>query len=159
MASPILGISLGTRHNGLAVVQGKQLEAAQVHSFNARWSKSKLNAILSLYDRYVREYHIHKMIVKIPKASHLSLAIKQIIRAIDMYVKQQGCLVEYTTITKIKSSELKIKNKRDLRKIVVELYPMLIYEMQKEIKNQQPYYTKIFEATIAAHIESVRQHK
>lgn len=147
----ILGISLGTRTNGIAIINGKELEVAHVHAFNERWSKVKLAAIMAVYDRYVREHAVRSIVVKIPKSSHLSLAIKQLIRAIDAYIKKQGCLVEYTTITKIKAKEPGVKNKRELWNLVVERYPMLIHEMRREVKNRQPYYTKLFEAVIVAH--------
>lgn len=148
----LLGISIGTRSNGIAVLNGNELEAAQVHSLNERWSKGKIVAIIAIYDKYTRKYSIDKIIVKSPKSSHFTLALKQLIKAIDAYVKQQGCLVEYTTIEKIKAAEPTIKNRRHIREFVVAKYPELIHEMRKDIKNKQPYYMKLFEATIVADI-------
>lgn len=148
----VLGISIGTRSNGVAVLNGSELEAAQVHSLNERWSKGKIAAIIAIYDKYTRKYNIDKIVVKAPKSSHFTLALKQLIKAIDEYVKQQGCLVEYTTIEKIKTAEPTIKNRRHIREFVVTKYPELIHEMRKDIKNKQPYYMKLFEATIVADI-------
>jgi RNase H-fold protein (predicted Holliday junction resolvase) len=147
----ILGISIGTRRNGVAVIRQESLEAAQVHTLNDRWSGHKLAAIMSLYAKYVREYNVRVIIIKTPKPSHWSLAIKQLLRAIDAYIKKQGCLVEYTTIDKMKAKEPAIRNKRDLRRMVVELYPILIHELNRDLKVKQPYYAKLFESVMAAH--------
>ncbi|MGV8130597.1 MAG: hypothetical protein ACP5N7_00675 [Candidatus Pacearchaeota archaeon] len=150
----VLGISIGTRSNGTAVLNGAELEAAQIHSFNERWSKGKIAAIIAIFDRYTQKHAIEKIVVKTPKSSHYTLALKQLIKAIDTYVKSQGCMLEYTTIEHIKAAEPAIKTRRHIREFVVAKYPELIHEMRKDIKNKQPYYMKLFEATIVADIST-----
>jgi hypothetical protein len=148
----VLGISIGTRRNGIAVIKKEQLEIAQIHSLNERWSKSKIAAIVSQYDKYVRQFEVSKIIIKVPKPSHFSLALKQLLKAVDTYVKKQGCLVQYITIKDIKTAQPSIRVRRDLRTFVVDKYPVLIHEMNKDIKNRQPYYMKLFEAVVIADI-------
>lgn len=146
----ILGVSVGTRRNGIAVIKDDELHAAQVHTLNDRWSNHKCAALIALYHKYVRDYRVRLVIVKTPKPSHFTLALKQLIRALDAYVKKQGCLVEYTTIQQMKAQEPAIKNKRELGQVVAERYPILVHEFHRELKLKQPYYTKLFEAVMAA---------
>lgn len=145
----VLGISIGTRRNGVAILDGI-LKEAQVHSFNERWSKEKGKVIIGMFQKYVEHYRATHIIVKVPKASHFSLALKQLIGSLDKYCKSKGCLVEYVDITAIKQMEPCIVNKLTLRQIVVDRYPELTLELNREIKNKQPYYIKVFEAVIVS---------
>ncbi len=154
---PVLGISIGTRRNGVAVIRGSELESAQIHSICGKWSSKKREAFIGVFRRYVSRYCIDTIVIKIPKQSHFTLALKQLIRAVDEYVKKQGCLIEYTTIENIKHAEPSIKNRNHLREFVVSRYPELAHEKNRDIRNKQPYYMKLFEATIVAHIESMRK--
>lgn len=150
----VLGVSIGTRRNGVAVISGTELEVAHIHSICGRWSNKKAVAFLNLYKRYVKRYRITTVIIKIPKPSHFTLALKQLIRLIDQYVKSQGCLIEYMTIEQIKEQEPFIKNRTHLRERVVERFPELLHEKHKDIQNKQPYYMRLFEAVLVADIQS-----
>lgn len=101
---PTIGISIGTRRNGIAVIKNRKLRTAQVHTLNERWSKHKLAAFISLYDRYIQQYNVSVVVVKSPKSSHFTLAIKELLKALDSYAKKQGCRIKYTTITQISKS-------------------------------------------------------
>lgn len=98
----VLGISFGTRRNGVAVLSGTELFAAQVHSICGKWSPKKRDAFIGIFRRYIRHYQISKVIIKVPKKFHFTLGLKQLIAALDSYVKSQGCLIAYTTIEQIK---------------------------------------------------------
>lgn len=152
----VMGISIGTRLNGIAVIAGNEFEAAQMFSICGRWSPKKIDGFLRVYKRYIRRHRVSIVVIKIPKPSHFTLALKQLIRAVDTYVKKQGCLIEYTTIEQIKKAEPSIKNRNDVREFVVATYPELLLTKHKDIQNKQPYYMKLFEATIVAHIENMR---
>ncbi|SJZ77790.1 hypothetical protein SAMN04488132_104227 [Sediminibacterium ginsengisoli] len=152
----VLGISIGTRRNGFAVIADNVLEVAHVRSRRDRWSPKKLQSLLTLYTRYIRRHHITNIVVKTPKHSHFTAALKQLIKALETYAKERGCLVQLTTIEHIKSQEPSIKNRNHLREFVVATYPKLVDKKDKDIKNRQPYYMKMFEATIVAHLESSR---
>lgn len=145
----VLGISIGTRRNGVAILDGI-LKEAQVHSFNERWSREKGDVIIGTFQWYIEHYGATHVIVKVPKASHFSLALKQLIGSLDKYCNSRGCLVEYVDIKAIKQLEPYIVNKQTLRQIVVDRYPELTLELNKEIKNKQPYYIKVFEAVIVS---------
>jgi hypothetical protein len=149
---PILGISIGTRRNGIAVIDTGELKEAQIHTFNERWSKWKLAAIVSIFRRYMQQYNIEQVIIKSPKQSHYSLALKHLIAAVDAYVKSKGCLVEYMDFSQIKQHEPDIRNKLHLRELVVSRYPVLKREFIKDSRNRQPYYVKLFEAVVVADI-------
>ena len=155
----VLGISIGTRRNGIAVIRAGQLEAAKMHSLVDRWSPHKSKAILATYDKYVQRYSVRTIVVKTPKASHFTLAIKQLIRELNAYVLKQGCLIEYKTIEHIKAAEPSIKNRNKIFHLVVEKYPLLSRELRMETKNKHPYYyMKMFEAVIVAHLH-IRDHE
>jgi hypothetical protein len=109
-----------------------------------------------MYARYIVRYQISFVVVKIPKASHFTLAVKQLLTALEAYVQKQGCMISYTTIEDIKRKEPSIKNKEQLREFVVNTYPELLRIKRKDINNKQPYYMKLFEATMVAHIETIR---
>jgi hypothetical protein len=152
----VLGISISTRRNGIAVVEGNELKAALIRSRCERWSPQKIHYFIRIYKRYIRLYGVTTVVIKIPRPSHFSLALKQLIQAVDEYVKKQGCLIAYTTIEEIKQRVPSIKNRNELRKFAVSQYPELINELNKDRRNRQPYYMRMFEATIIAHIESNR---
>lgn len=107
-----------------------------------------------MYKRYVKRYRITTVVIKIPKPSHFTLALKQLIRLVDQYIKSQGCLVEYITIEQIKQHDPSIKNRTHLRERVVERFPELLHEKHKDIQNKQPYYMRLFEAVLVADIQS-----
>lgn len=154
---PILGVSIGTRRNGVAVIGNGELKEAQIHSFNERWSKRKIAAIVAIFEKYIHQYNIRTIVIKPPKKSHYSLAIKHLLTAIDAYVKSKGCLVDYMNITQIKQHEPAIRNKTQMREIVVQKYPLLKREFLKDIRNRQPYYVKLFEAATIADIVDRRR--
>jgi hypothetical protein len=147
----ILGISIGTRRNGIAVLRERKLEQAHVHTFNERWSTPKCVAILALYKKYLCDHDIAHVVVKIPKPSHFSLAIKQLIKGLNEYVSNHGCLIEYRTLEDIKRADPSITNRTTLRTKAVQHYPILAHELRKDSNNKHPYYNKLFEAVIAAH--------
>jgi hypothetical protein len=149
---PILGISIGTRRNGIAIIVTGELKEAQIHTFNERWSKWKLAAIVAIFARYIQQYHIEQVVIKPPKYSHYSLSLKHLLKAVDAYVKSKGCLVEYMNLPQIKQHEPEIRTKLHLRELVVSRYPILKQEFIKDSRNRQPYYVKLFEAVMVADI-------
>ena len=67
-------------------------------------------------------------------------------------------MVDYTTKREIKKI-VHVKNTKAIRALAVELFPELSGEFAKSKRNKQPYYKKLFEAAVTAHIWAKRFQK
>lgn len=152
METSTLGISLGTKQSGVAVLSTKELHSSKVHSFHGRWSEEKICSIIRMIEKYLTEYYIGRIVIKMPRPSYQSEAIQQLLDRITDRASVDNCTVHYITINDIKTREPQIKTRRDLRLMVVGRYPELTTAMRKDEKNKYHYYTKLFESILAAEI-------
>jgi hypothetical protein len=106
-------------------------------SIVGKWSPAKIDKFIRVYKRYIRRYSVSLVIINVQKSSHFSLALKQLIRVVEEYLKKQGCRIEYLTIEQIKQYEPSIKNRNDLREYVVSEYPDLLHKKLKDVRNRQ----------------------
>lgn len=147
----ILGISLGTRLVGLAVVHDGELIDFRVRKFTDAWSNDKRVDMLRAIEQPIKHYGIKKIVVKVPKPHHCSQSINDLSDGIIALGERHNIRVTVCTISTIlrKDKERTLKNKRLLIQSIVDKYSghtRLAKLYAKEQKNHAPYYVKLFEA-------------
>ncbi|MBW4891135.1 hypothetical protein KXQ82_15525 [Mucilaginibacter sp. HMF5004] len=147
----ILGISIGTRTSGIAILSNRSLVSWDTLSFKDSWSQQKGSYIISKYERYMKEHNVTMVVLKIPRISHHTDAIIDLINKIGSII-YPGCMVEYKTQAEIKAAIPEIKNSRDLMNHTATLYPILERHKHRELQNKNSYHDKMFEAVLVAHL-------
>lgn len=153
-SAKVLGVSLGTRLIGIAILNGKRLDDWQVKSFRALWSEKKLAAIADMIERYVVDFKITHLAIKVPTPNTDSPAVRQIISAIESIAKENGIEYKHRTMRQLKLALIGTceSNKLALTDFILQKYPELEteYLRQKDIK--MVYHSKVFEAVAAADV-------
>jgi RNase H-fold protein (predicted Holliday junction resolvase) len=148
----ILGISIGTRTSGIAVVRKGKLIAWDVISFRDEWTESKAEKITSRFESILTLHSVKYVVLKIPRPSHHSEAIVELLEKVKALFEYHGCMVEHKTQAEIKRTLPQISNKKDLMVFITNLYPSLSPERSQEMTNKHSYHNKMFEAVLVAHI-------
>jgi RNase H-fold protein (predicted Holliday junction resolvase) len=148
----ILGISVGTRSSGIAVLEGGKLTAWNTLSFKDGWSESKGDQIVGKYEKYLKAHKATVLVLKVPRISHHTEAILSLLAKIQDFVNRQGCMVQVTDQTAIKTAIPEIKNGKDLISHTAGLYPALAHEQSRELANRNKYHGRMFEAVLVAHL-------
>jgi len=123
-----------------------------MHSFHERWSHEKLEYMLKKYDRYITQYRIRHVVIKIPPATHHSKALLTLLKKLSELVQYRGCMVACQTKADIKGMVPEVTNTETLMEYVTKQYPILLPEQAQERVSQRPYHIKMFEAVLAAHV-------
>ena len=148
----ILGISTNTRLLGLAIIKQGGLVDYSIHLHKSSWSPSKANMIVTSLEPCVRQYCITSVVLSIPHAHHQTEAFRQLISCIRQYFAAQKIPVYTETIQALHTlypKEQK-KTKKALMQVLTLKYPQLTYSYQKEMRNKNKYYIKLFEAVAVA---------
>jgi len=148
----ILGISIGTRSSGIAILHNGKLVAWNTLSFRNVWTEKKADKIVSRYDAYLKKHKVTTVVLKIPPLSHQTDAILNLLQRIRELVTYHGCMVEYKTKEEVKKAIPEIRNTRQLISHASNLYPVLLPESMQELSNRHSYHHKMFEAVIVAHM-------
>jgi len=148
----IIGISVGTRTSGIAIVTNKGLISWHTLSFKDKWSEKKGAYIMGRYEKYLKKHNATIVVLKIPRMSHHTEAILSLLDKIQSVINQHGCMVVYKTQAEFKTAIPHIKNSRDLMVHTATLYPVLLPEQIKELSIKNSYHEKMFEAVIIAHL-------
>lgn len=145
-----MGISLGNRTTGIAVVHNKEL--LEYRTLTARGGKEDTRGAVAVH--YIRQYKIPTVVLKVPPASHLTEQLKAILRSLLKLVEYHGCMVRHTDTESIKRAVPGIANKRDLIAFAAGNYAELLPLQDKELSNGKKYHEKMFEAVVIAHLHA-----
>jgi hypothetical protein len=148
----VLGISIGTRVTGIAIINNTELIAWQSHTFPAQWSKAKMDQIITRYEKYIRTHKVTMVVIKIPRLSHHNKALQNLLSKLRSLIAFHGCLMDYTTLNEIKATLPQIQNASDIQDHTLNQYPVLLPEYSRERVNKKPYHHKMFEAVLIAHL-------
>ncbi len=93
------------------------------------------------------------MVVKVFHESKISIGLKQLIESFKELARRKRCKYYTCTISDLKElyDAYDVRNKSDLMHAVVAKHPELAHARDKELKNRNRYYTKMFEAVACAH--------
>jgi Holliday junction resolvasome RuvABC endonuclease subunit len=156
----ILGISPGTRSIGLVVYRNGTLSEWRVKTFKGSWSKIKLKDILYDLKCYITEQEITILAIKRPDALRSSAGVQQIVSEIIILAKRNNIKVFLYSLKELKEHLSKEKNltKAQMIQLAASANAELHHEYNKEQRNRNSYYIKMFEAVIAVRTTLV-QHK
>lgn len=149
----VLGISLGTRKLGIAVVQGDRVPYFASKAFFGAWSEKKPQRIIALIDRYVSKFQINHIAIKTPRVTVESPKLSALQAIIEQWVIEKGIEIQTYTVTECKQALglHKRANKEKCMKLLVEQFPPLQSKYEQEMKNKTAHYEKLFEAIAVAH--------
>jgi hypothetical protein len=147
-----LGISTNTRLLGLAIIKQDVLLDYSIHLHKSPWSPSKANEIITSLEPCVRKYCIKNVVLSMPHEYHQTEAFKYLASRIKLYFKQKN--IPFHTQTQealycLCSPEEK-KTKKAIMIALTLQFPQLTYCCQKELRNKNRYYNKVFEAVAVA---------
>ena len=148
----ILGISIGTRTSGIAILNDGQLRAWNTLSFKDTWSERKGQHIIGKYEKYLKQHNVTVVVLKVPRLSHHTDAILTLLKKLESIIGYHGCMVEYKTQADIKTAIPEIKNWKDVVEHTTALYPQLLNQKTRELSNRNNYHDKMFEAVLVAHL-------
>jgi hypothetical protein len=152
MAMVILGISIGTKRTGIAVIKNGSLVRWDTHTLRGKWSEKKIASIIARCENHFKTLNVSVIVIKAPPFTHHSDNIMQLLKSLYAFIEYKGCLVDYKTKEDIKKIVPIIKNTHDLVTFAVTLYPQLQPEQAQEQANKNHYYVKMFEAVVVAHL-------
>ena len=148
----VLGISIGTRSTGVAVLSKEGLVEARTLSFKKSWSEQKAEHIVFKYKRYVLMHSVTVASIKLPPKTHRTSAILSILKKLVGMLEYHGCMVEYKTNKEVKQAIPRIRNATDLMAYTATRYPELLPNIERELVNRNKYHYRMFEAVLVAHL-------
>jgi len=143
-----MGISTNTRLLGLAIIVNGELEVYKVQLHKSSWSLSKANQIITSLEACVRLYSIKQVILSIPPAHCQTKEFLYLIERFTQFFTQQNIQVicEPSSALHVFIKEHKRKTKKKLMRALAEKFKELHVEYEKEMRNKNKYYIKLFEA-------------
>ena len=150
--SRVLGISLGTGKLGVAVMESYSIFDCQMKCFTGEWSPKKLQAIVSVIERYVVDHKIKHIAVKIPTVAVPAPAIAELLEEIKKLTQAKNMILHTYSIAQLKRAWAGSQkmNKKQLMECVLKKYPELQQEYAREMRSKLKYYEKVFEAVSIA---------
>jgi hypothetical protein len=148
-----IGLSIGTRSIGVAIIQRHELRSYKVLVFKKPWSKQKLRIILQQLRRILTLPGCF-VGIKVPPPAYRSRQLKQLLTAVALQLNKQSAQYKLFTIDDLKAHCFphQKSNKRALLQCIGKKYPQLYLKYERETQNRHAHYTKLFEATIAAEL-------
>ncbi len=147
-----LGISTNTRLLGLAIIKQGGLVDYSIHLHKSSWSPSKVTAIITSLEPCVRQYCIKNVVLSSPHAYHQTNEFKQLISAIQAYFEAKN--IPFSSLSTQAVYSLcppdQKKTKKVLMTVLTDQFPQLSYCYQRELRNKNKYYIKVFEAVAVA---------
>ena len=144
----IIGINPGTRHLGIAIFLDSDLRDWRVKSFKEKWSKEKMEKIRKTILSIINQYEPNILAIKKLHPSRRSENLKYLVARIKEFAKRRGLKVYQYSIKELEKFFLpdEKKNKKNLVKKLTSEYSELFHEFNREKKNKNPYYLRMFEA-------------
>jgi hypothetical protein len=149
--SPVLGISLGTRILGVAVVKGKELRLWQTKRWRNKWSPEKLQALLAYVDTTMGRYGITAIGIKVPPRGHFSHGLIELVSELSKMAAVRHLPVKTYRIQELKRlcSERSL-NRDGMMRCIIGRFDFLQSQYLKEHSSKHSYHVKMFEAILAA---------
>ena len=151
-ADTILGIDPGTRFIGIAILRGGLLVHWQVQNFQGKWSEDKLVRIQKAILKHIERNNVTRIAIKIPDKLPNTKAFHQVLGSINIIAGERCNRIPYFTLKELKKAYTGYAkcSLKTYHEQVVKKYSELWLEYQKEQRNEEGYYFKIFEAVAAA---------
>jgi Holliday junction resolvasome RuvABC endonuclease subunit len=148
MALKILSINPGTRYLSIAIFIDSRLLNWEIKVIKGKWSREKLEKIKGILNEIFETYQPNFLVIKRLHPKRCSFNLKMLLSKIKEFARKKRIKVFQYSIKEIEkffSPEERI-NKKELAEILISRYPELTHELEKEKRNKNPYYFRIFEA-------------
>lgn len=145
----VLGISLGSRTTGIAIIKDNELLVARSLTLRNKQTDNHMDTL----GNYILQYKILVVVIKLPPITHITNRLKELLHQCIALFQYHGCMVEYKESAEIKMHMPELKNKLHIINYATAQYTDLLPYQSKELANKQKYHIKMFEAVIIAHIK------
>lgn len=137
-------------------MENRNLIDWKVKTFKGSWNSSKMKDIVFTFQEYIQEHKVSNVVLKKPDVLRTSSGLEQLISEIRILCQRRNLRLSLISLKTLKSrySEEKRFTKSQMIKQVVQNYPELYLEFNKEQKQKNRYYTKMFEAVALALYET-----
>ena len=144
----IIGINPGTRYLGIAVLDGSELLDWRIKALEGKWSGEKIQKAIGIISELLDRYEPNVLAIKKLHLSRRSENLLRLTNKIKDFAQRKKLKVYQYSIKEIENILIEGKklNKRNLTKVIVSEYPVLLQELQKEKRNKNPYFVRMFEA-------------
>ena len=151
-AHRVLGISLGTRKMGVAVLKRTSIFDCRMKTFNEVWSEKKLQAIIRIVEKHITKYRPTEVTIKVPSITLEDLTVSELLCEIEKLLEARAIPLHSYTLADLKMGWCRNyrANKKQLMKCILEKYPELRAMYDKEMQGRVKYYEKLFEAVAVA---------
>lgn len=148
----ILAVNPGSRYIGYAVFRGPEILDWGVKIVVGKTLSEKQMSVQRTMADLIEQYCPNVLAVKKLHLSRSSSNLNELVRQIENLAGQHQiklCRYSIQELETMLCPKDKI-NKRTLASIVANMYPTLLYELQKESRSQNPYRIRMFEAVALA---------
>jgi len=150
MAETILGISLGTRIIGFAVMRNGELVDYRIKCFKDRWTRTKRDSIVSYIEKLIDYYSVTAVAIKALAPIRSSARLNALTENVKKELGNHNARVfAYSMVTVKLALGIPHSNQRDLMEFIAERYGLRRLYL-KEINNRHDYYDRMFEAIALA---------
>ena len=154
----ILGIDPGTRFVGIAVMRSGTLVHHQVRSFQGVWTYKKMKKIILWIGSIMTRYEVTQVAIKIPDVFPSSPHYNQLIGSLNIFCPSRGIHPCYYQLSEIKDRQCPPDNlnMEELMRVMLRKHPELMPEYQREQRNKNAHYYKIFTAVAVTKMQSTK---
>lgn len=149
MKTTTIGISVGTRSIGIAVLNKNELIDWRIMGFPEYWSKHKCAFIANTIKKYLDEYEPQKIAIKAPAQPQQSKQLRGLVTTLSTLIKKKQLPLYCYTLLDLKEC-FRCSNKEMLMLTITNHFPELAHTYKKVVRLKNGYYNKIFEAVAAA---------
>jgi hypothetical protein len=137
--SSILGISLGTRMIGVAIMCEGELVEWKVITFKEKWTSSKPDEIIQTLIKILKGYNIKTVSMK--KVCPLRASIN--------FIKLEQSFKGWCILKELELQEYTIEQLKSYKENTQQLLvDELEFEQHQQLEINTPYYAKVFEAVL-----------
>ena len=155
----MLGISPGTRTMGLAVLRHGELIEWRIKTYKGVWSKEKLAYILRAIEKMCDYYQVTSVAIKKVDPRRASPQLEVLTEHLIAFAKEkQFSIATYSLPELMEATGRQQRNLHyAIEESMLERYPIVRKEYQKERNNKRRYYAKMFEAVLCAYMQYMKE--
>lgn len=148
----IIGINPGTRYLGIAVLYGPELMDWRIKVLDGKWSNHKIKRAIEILSELIDQHRPDVLAIKKLHPSRRSENLARLANKLRGFARRMKLKVYQYSMKEIEGCFVMYKkpNKQNLIKAIVELYPILYHDLNKEKNHENPYYFRMFEAVALA---------
>lgn len=147
---------MNTRMVAFAIIRGTFLERYQISLHKGVFNTEKNDRILKRLQTLTRKYTITNVAILLPYKKHSTNHIESLLESVETHFTKQSISVctYYSEALHDIGEEEEPKTKKTMMESVSKIYPQLQRLYQRERRNKNKYYVRLFEAVGLALIHS-----